>query len=110
MTQEREKWEEERQEKDKELLEVRRHLDEQRSKWEEEVKALLERQATSVEEVTGRLQRSHKEEISRLQERHHQEVGNAPVLLSVVYFLAQPISCIVIKSFFLLLIYANVLV
>lgn len=74
MTHEREKWEEERQEKDKELLEVRRHLEEQRSKWEEEVEALLEKQATAVEEVTNRLQMSHKEEMSRLHERHQQEV------------------------------------
>lgn len=82
MTQEREKWEEERQEKDNELFEVRRHLEEQRSKWAEEVKALLEKQATSAEEVT-----------SRLQERHHQEVGQATVPLLVIY-------CIFCLTFF----------
>lgn len=85
--QEREKWEEERQEKDKELLEVRRHLEEQSSKWEEEVKALLEKQAASVEEVTNRLQTSHKEETSSLQERHRQEVGKTSVLLFINLFL-----------------------
>lgn len=86
VTLEREKWEEESQEKDKELFEVRRQLEEQRSKWEEEVKALLEKEATSAEELTNRLQMSHKEEISRLQEAHHQEVGKATVLLLVVCF------------------------
>lgn len=86
VAQEREKWEEERQEKDKELFQVRHHLEEQRGKWEEEVKTLLEKQATSVEEVTNRLQMAHKEEVRRMQERHHQEVGIASVLLFIIYF------------------------
>lgn len=90
VTQEREKWEEERQEKDKELFEVRSHLEEQRNKWEKEVKALLEKQAVAVEEVTNRLQMSHKEEISRLQERQRQEVGKTFVLLLVIYFQYSP--------------------
>lgn len=75
LTEEREKWEEERQEKDKELVNVRHHLEEQRGKWEEEVKALLEKQAVAVEEETKRLETSCKQEMNNLKEKHQQEVG-----------------------------------
>lgn len=75
LTEEREKWEDERQEKDKELVNVRHHLEEQRGKWEEEVKVLLEKQAVAVEEETKRLETSYKQEMNNLKEKHQQEVG-----------------------------------
>lgn len=75
MTEEREKWEEERQEKAKELLDVRYHLKEQIKQTEEEVKALLEKQVTAVAEVTERLETSYQQERKDLMEKQQQEVG-----------------------------------
>lgn len=75
MAEEKEKWEEERQEKDKELIDVRQHLEEQRREREEEVKALLEKQIVAVEEATERLKTSHQQEMEDLMEKHQQEVG-----------------------------------
>lgn len=69
-----EKWEEERQEKEKELHDVRHRLEEQRREGEEEVKALLEKQAAAVDQVTQRLESSHKQERKDLMEKHRQEV------------------------------------
>uniref|UniRef100_UPI0037E7F2AE pericentrin isoform X2 n=1 Tax=Semicossyphus pulcher TaxID=241346 RepID=UPI0037E7F2AE len=74
-TEEKEKWEYERQEKEKDLLDVRRHLEEQRKGREEEVKALLEKQIMVVEEVTERLKTSHQQEIKHLMEKHQQEIS-----------------------------------
>lgn len=75
LAEEREKWEDERQEKDKALLDVRHLLEEQRREQEEEVKALVERQALAVEEATERLRKSHQEEVKDLMEKHQQQVG-----------------------------------
>lgn len=75
MSEAKEKWEEESQEKETELLGVRHHLEEQRREREEEVKALLEKQLLAVEEETERLKTSHQQEIKDLMERHRQEVG-----------------------------------
>lgn len=75
MAQEREKWEEERQEKVKELLDVTLVLDGLRREREEEAKALLERQGRAVEEETETLRRSHQREIDHLKDEHQQEVG-----------------------------------
>lgn len=70
----KEKWEEERQEKDKALLDVRHRLEEQRWEREEEVKVFLEKQVMAVEEATKRLESFHQEEIKDLMEKHQQEV------------------------------------
>lgn len=66
----REKWEEERQEKNKELFDVIHHLKEK----EEEVKGLLEKQVQAVEEATEKLKASHQQEITNLMEKHQREV------------------------------------
>lgn len=64
-------------EKEKELRDVRHHLEEQRREREEEVKvkALLEKQVVAVEEATEKLKTSHQQEINDLMEKHQQEVG-----------------------------------
>lgn len=74
MDEEREKWEEERQEKVKELDDVRHILTGQRREREEEVKALLEKQVLAVEEATGILRISHQQEIKDLKDKQQQEV------------------------------------
>lgn len=74
MTEEREKWEKERQEKVKEVLDVRYHLEEQ-MREKEEVKALLEKQVMAVGEVTERLETSYQQERKDLMEKHQQKVG-----------------------------------
>lgn len=75
LTEEKEKWEEERQEKEKELLHVRHLMEEQRREGEEAVKALLEKQALALEEVGERLKISHQKELKDLTEKYKQEVG-----------------------------------
>lgn len=71
----REKWEEERQEKDEELRSVRRLLEEQKRDQESELKALRERQAVTLDETADRLQRSHHKDVEELSEKHQAEVG-----------------------------------
>ena len=56
MAEEKEKWEEERQEKEKELLDVRHLVEEQRREKEGELKALLEKQDLAMEEFRGYLE------------------------------------------------------
>lgn len=68
---EREKWEEERQEKEKGLLDVTHVLKEQMKEKEE---ALKEKQALAVKEATEKLKASHQREMKDLMEKH-QEVG-----------------------------------
>ncbi|XP_029316030.1 LOW QUALITY PROTEIN: pericentrin [Cottoperca gobio] len=74
---EKEKWEEEKQEKEKGFLDVRHHLEEQRREKEEEVKALLEKQLMAVEEATERLKTSHQQEMKDLMEKRQQEISEA---------------------------------
>lgn len=74
MAEEKEKWEEERQEKEK-LLGVTHLLEEQMKEKEEEVKALLEKQVLAVEEATEKLKASHQQEMKDLMQKHQQEVG-----------------------------------
>ncbi|XP_029937869.1 pericentrin isoform X2 [Myripristis murdjan] len=81
LAEEREKWEDERQEKDKALLDVRHLLEEQRREQEEEVKALVERQLSAVEEATERLRKSHQEEVKDLMEKHQQQVSELNICL-----------------------------
>jgi len=76
----REKWEEERQEKDEELRGARRLVEEQRRDRESEVKALTERQALALDETTERLRRSHHEEVEERSKEHQAEVGLKLVL------------------------------
>lgn len=71
----KEKWEEEKLEKDKEIFDVRHLLEEQMKEKVDEVKALLEKQAQAVEEATEKLKASHQQEIKDLMEKHQQEVG-----------------------------------
>ncbi|XP_017270711.1 pericentrin isoform X2 [Kryptolebias marmoratus] len=71
---EREKWEKERQEKEK-LFGVTHLLEEQMKEKEEEVKALLEKQGLAVKEATEKLKASHQQEIKNLMEKHQQEVS-----------------------------------
>lgn len=66
----KEKWEEERLEKDKEIFDVRHLLDEQMKEKVDKVKALLEKQAQAAE----KLKVSHQQEIKDLMEKHQQEV------------------------------------
>ncbi|KAM9842917.1 pericentrin [Aulostomus maculatus] len=75
LAEEREKWEDERQEKVKELLDMKHILDGQKRDWEEEVKALLERQVLVVEEATEMLRTSHQQEIKDLLDKHHHEIS-----------------------------------
>ncbi|XP_061599182.1 pericentrin isoform X2 [Cololabis saira] len=67
LAEEKEKWEEERQEKEK-LLDVTRGL-------EEQVKALLEKQVLAVDEATEKLKSSHQLEINDMMEKHELEVS-----------------------------------
>lgn len=76
MAEEKEKWEDERQEKEK-LIDAARLLEEKMKEKEEEVKAVVEKQARAVEEASGKLRASHKQEIRILLENHQQEVGFA---------------------------------
>lgn len=73
MAEEKEKWEEERQEKEK-LIDSKRLLVEKVKEKEEEVKVLLEKQILAVEEATARLKASHEQEVRNLIEKHQQEV------------------------------------
>lgn len=75
LAEEKEKWEEERREKEKELLDVRHLMEEQRRESKNEVKALLEKQVQAVEEATEKLKKSHQLEINDLMGKHQQEVG-----------------------------------
>ncbi|XP_034015360.1 pericentrin isoform X1 [Thalassophryne amazonica] len=75
LTEEREKWEEERQEKQKELLDIRHLLEAEKREREVEVKAVMERQALAIAEVTDRLRDSHQQEIKDLLEKHRQEIS-----------------------------------
>lgn len=70
----REKWEEERQEKDDELQGVRRLLEEQRRDQELAMKALVEKQALALEKATECMRRSHHEEVEELDKKHQAEV------------------------------------
>ena len=74
VAEEREKWEEERQEKEQELRAARRLLEEQREEREVEVRALLDRQRLALEEAAAALRRSHQEEVRALREEHRKEV------------------------------------
>ncbi|XP_023807688.1 A-kinase anchor protein 9-like isoform X2 [Oryzias latipes] len=70
---EREKWETEKQEKEK-LLDVTGLLREQLKEKENEVKALLEKQVLAVQEATEKLNSSHQQQIKLLTEKHQQEI------------------------------------
>ncbi|KAM4540827.1 pericentrin [Fundulus diaphanus] len=74
LAEEKEKWEEERQEKEK-LIDATRLLEEKMKEKEEEVKALVEKQVLAVAEASGRLKASHEQEIRVLMEKHRQEVS-----------------------------------
>ena len=74
LAEEKEKWEDERQEKEK-LLYSTHLLEEQMKEKEEEVKALLEKQVLAVEETAEKLKTSHQLEKKDLMEKHQQEVG-----------------------------------
>ncbi|XP_047200841.1 pericentrin isoform X3 [Girardinichthys multiradiatus] len=74
LAEEKEKWEEERQEKEK-LIDATRLLEEKMKGKEEEVKTLLEKQAMAVEEASGRLEASHEQEIKDLMAKHQQEIS-----------------------------------
>lgn len=82
LTQEREKWEVERQEKEKELVDLRHHLEEQLKERDEEMKALHKR-VTSMKEDMDRIDISHHQEIKDLTNKHQQQV---PVAHCVVSF------------------------
>ncbi|XP_061752105.1 pericentrin isoform X3 [Nerophis ophidion] len=75
LAEEREKWENEKQEKDKELGDLREILEELRIEREEEVKALLDRQISAVEEATERLEARHQREMDHLMDKHQQEIS-----------------------------------
>lgn len=74
MTEEREKWEVERQEKEKEVVDLRHHLEEQLKEKDEEMKALQKR-VTSMKENMDRLEISHHQNIKDLTVKHHQQVA-----------------------------------
>lgn len=74
LAEEREKWEDEKQEKDKDFLQIKRLLEEQRRERKEEVMALLEKQRVLVEEATERLRACHRQEMKELEEKHQTEV------------------------------------
>ena len=74
MAEEKEKWEDELQEKEEELRGARRLLEEQRGQWESEVKALVEKHASALEETTERLRKSHCEEVAELSKKQQAEV------------------------------------
>lgn len=76
LAEEREKWEVERQEKEKELVDLRHHLEEQLKEKDEEMKALQKR-VTSMKEDMDRLQISHHQEIKDLTMKHQQQVAVA---------------------------------
>lgn len=76
LAEEREKWEVERQEKEKELVDLRHHLEEQLKEKDEEMKALQKR-VTSMKEDMDRLQISHHQEIKDLTVKHQQQVAVA---------------------------------
>lgn len=76
LAEEREKWEVERQEKEKELVDLRHHLEEQLKEKDEEMKALQKRVA-SMKEDMDRLQISHHQEIKDLTMKHQQQVAVA---------------------------------
>lgn len=65
---------EEKQEKEKELLDVRRLMEEQRKESKNEVTALLAKQVQAFEEATKKLKSSHQHETEDLMEKHQQEV------------------------------------
>uniref|UniRef100_A0A3B5B329 Pericentrin-like n=1 Tax=Stegastes partitus TaxID=144197 RepID=A0A3B5B329_9TELE len=71
LAEEKEKWEEERQEKEKEFLDVAHLL----KKKEDEVKALTEKQVLALKEATEKLKASHQHEIKDLLEKHQQEIS-----------------------------------
>lgn len=75
MSDEREKWEVERQEKEKELAYVKLQQEEQLKEKEEEMKTLLEKQVSSVKEDMDRLELSLQLEMKDLTMKHQQEVG-----------------------------------
>lgn len=75
MSDEREKWEVERQEKEKELVHMKLHQEEQLKEKEEEMKTLLEKRVSSVKEDMDRLELSLQLEINDLTMKHQQEVG-----------------------------------
>ncbi|XP_041827485.1 pericentrin isoform X2 [Melanotaenia boesemani] len=74
LAEEREKWEEEKQEKEK-LLNMNRLLEEQMREKKEEVKALLNKQNLVVKEATEKLEASHQQVITDLKEKHSQEIS-----------------------------------
>lgn len=76
LTEEREKWEMERQEKEKELVDLRHHLEEQLKEKDEDMKA-LEKRVTSMKGDMDRLEISHPQEIKDLTVKHQQQVAVA---------------------------------
>ncbi|XP_072221841.1 pericentrin isoform X1 [Leuresthes tenuis] len=74
LAEEKEKWEDERQEKEK-LLNTTHLLEEQMKEKEEEVKALLEKQVLAVEEAAEKLKTCHQLEKKDLMEKHQQEIS-----------------------------------
>lgn len=97
MADEREKWETEKQEKEK-LLDVTGLLREQLKEKENEVKALLEKQVLAVQEATEKLNSSHQQQIKLLTEKHQQEANKK----NNVYFIRLECSSIIVP-----LIYCN---
>lgn len=73
LTEEREKWEVERLEKEKELVDLRHHLEGQLKEKDEEMKALQKR-LSSMKEHMDRLDISHDQEIKDLTIKHQQQV------------------------------------
>lgn len=75
MSDEREKWEVEKQEKEKELAYMKLHQEGQLKEKEEEMKTLLEKRVSSVKEDMDRLELALQLEIKDLTMKHQQEVG-----------------------------------
>lgn len=85
LTEEREKWEVERQEKEKELVDLRHHLEEQLKEKDEEMKALQKR-VTSTKEDKDRLEISHHQDIKDLTVKHQHQVAVAHCKVSFYFY------------------------
>lgn len=84
LTEEREKWEVERQEK-KELVDLRHHLELQLKEKDEEMKALQKR-VSSMNEAVDRLESSNHQEIKDLTAKHQQQVAVAHCKVSFYFY------------------------
>lgn len=85
LTEEREKWELERQEKEKELVDLRHHFEEQLKEKDDEMKA-LEKRVISMKGDLDRLEISHHQEIKDLTVKHQQQVAVAHCKVSFYFY------------------------